>query len=330
MNRRKAFISIALVAACAGSATALSHATAPARNGRIAFQRYRLIDKPLWPEIFVANVDGTDVRKVTHAPRGSQDGDPDWAPDGSRIAFERCSATGPCAILSVRPSGGAPRRLSPFCPRGSKPPKCVADESPAYSPDGRHIAYFRFRSGTSLGLMVGDTRLRHVRRIGLGTEPGWSPDGKRLVFVRINDPGTGRKPVNGRALFLVNADGRGLHRLTPWRLHAGDDPDWSPDGTRILFRSVLDPDPDFRGNLFTIRPDGTGLRQLTHFHGEAKVLNGSYSPDGESIVFSTAVGAANPTGADLPDVFVMGADGADIRPVTRARNWDGSPDWGTR
>ena len=81
-------------------------------------------------------------------------------------------------------------------------------------------------------------------------------------------------------------------------------------------------------NLFTVRPDGTGIRQLTYFGGKTNLLNGSFSPDGESIVFATVVGATNPPGAGLDDVFVMSADGTDIRPVTRARNWDGAPDWG--
>jgi Tol biopolymer transport system component len=77
--------------------------------------------------------------------------------------------------------------------------------------------------------------------------------------------------------------------------------------------------------------DPTGRhRQLTHFSGKTRLSVGSYSPDGESIVFSTVVGAVNPPGATLTDVFVMSADGTDIRPVTRARNWDGSADWGPR
>ncbi len=62
----------------------------------------------------------------------------------------------------------------------------------------------------------------------------------------------------------------------------------------------------------------------------SKITNGSYSPDGESIVFSTVVGAVNAPGASLTDVFIMSADGTNIRPVTRARNYDSEPDWGLR
>jgi Tol biopolymer transport system component len=319
VNRHRALLimTVSVAAVYAGVVATLSHATAPGTNGRIAFQRYRLHDAPLQAEIFTVNSDGSGERKVTHVAAGAVDGEPDWAPDGSRIVFQRCGRL-PCHIWSVRPDGSGLKRLSSSCPRGSAPPKCVDDSSPVYSPDGRHIAFVRYRSPKSNGLVVADANLRHAHPVGPGWEPGWSPDGKQLVFAW--------KPGNRSAIYVANADGSGRHRVTPFRLRAGDHPDWSPDGTRILFNTGRTD----RWNLFTVRSDGTGLRQLTHFQGVTKVVNGSYSPDGESIVFSTVVGAVNPSGASLDDVFVMSADGTDIRPVTRARNWDGSPDWGPR
>jgi Tol biopolymer transport system component len=57
---------------------------------------------------------------------------------------------------------------------------------------------------------------------------------------------------------------------------------------------------------------------------------GSWSPDGKSIVFGMAVGAVNGPGGTLNDLFVMNADGSHRRPITRTRNYDGSPDWGPR
>jgi TolB protein len=73
-----------------------------------------------------------------------------------------------------------------------------------------------------------------------------------------------------KSIFVIGADGRGLRQVTPWRLDAGDHPDWSPDGRRILFRA---PEHFFAGsNLWTVRPDGTGLKQLTHFRSTIEVL----------------------------------------------------------
>jgi len=312
MNRRRALLIMGVTAVCAGSVATLSHATAPGENGRIAFMRYRLHDAPYQAEIFTVNSDGGSERKVTHVTPGLIDDEPDWAPHGSRIVFQRCGR-GRCLIWSVLPDGRGLKRLSPSCPRRPGLAKCVDNSEPVYSPDGRHIAFV-----ADDVVMVADAKLRHAHPVGPGYDPGWSSDGKRLAFVW--------KPGNRSAVFVQNVDGVGRHRITPFRLRAGDHPDWSPDGTRILFNTggiqIRDQ------NLFTVRPDGTGLRQLTHFRGKTNLLNGSFSPDGESIVFATVIGAVNPPGAGLDDVFVMSADGTDIRPVTRARNWDGTPDWG--
>jgi TolB protein len=203
-----------------------------------------------------------------------------------------------------------------LCPFGAPTTRrCPDDSFPAYSPDGR-IAFTRYRGAGGQVIMVDDANLRHAHQVARGYMPGWSPDGTHLVFVA--------KPRAFQAIYVCNSDGTGLRRITPWRLRAGNHPDWSPDGKRILFGSG----PLGGGNLFTIHTDGTGLRQLTHYRGASRVSLGSYSPDGKSIVFGTVVGAVNRPGASLNDVFVMAADGTNVRPLTRAPNFDAHPDWG--
>ena len=301
----------------AGVAAGLSQATAPGINGRIAFIRYELHDAPLTSHVVVANSDGSGQRTVTHSSRQYEDDQPDWSSDGSRILFERC-VSDTCHLWTMRPDGSHQRRLSAPCPPGAQvPPHCPDDTYPGYSPDGRHIAFTRYRRGPEF-VMVADANLHHPRPIGRGFMPGWSPDGKKLVFVS--------KPRAYPAVFVAHADGSGLRRITPWKLRADNHPDWSPDGTRILFGAGR---PD-HGNLYTIRPDGTGLRQLTHFSGLTGMSTGSWSPDGKSIVFGMAVGAVNRPGATLNDLFVMNADGTHRRPITRTWSYDGSPDWGPR
>jgi TolB protein len=337
MNRRRLMYFAVAVVAIAGVGSR-AHATAPGKDGRIVFSRYRYREDVFWSELFTANPNGSGERKLTHSPRGYQDEDPDWSPDGSHVAFNRCppSQQG-CAIWAVDVQTGHEVRLSPYVLPGSRPPKFVEDKFPAYSPVVLdEIAFVRYSGSMIFGsLMIADAGLQHARPLlrtpygGSAQTPVWSPDGRRLAFASINDPGTRLRPVNGMALYVVDADGSDLRRLTPWKLRAGFAPDWSPDGSRILFRTQPHGSADAtNGALYSIKPDGTGLRRLTHFPRGTGVLQmGSYSPDGKSIVFDTTAGATPGAGL-LPDVFVMTVDGTDIRPVTRIKNWDGSPDWG--
>jgi TolB protein len=333
---------IALTVVIAGATAAIA-ASAPAPSGRIAFMRYRLQNDPLWSELFVANADGSHERKLTHAPNGFEDDHASWSPNGSSIAFQRCPSTGDgsCAIFAVRPDGSHLRQLSRYCRPGGKLPKCVDEHAPVYSPDGRRIAFVRFDGvpvapGIQDGLiMVAGADLRHARVLvpyaTLRSDPDdltWSPDGKRLAFTVNNDDGVA-KPAGGRALFVVGADGRGLRRLTPWSLRAGGRPSWSPNGSTILFANQplgSDSNPGYGADLYTVRPNGTGLHKLTHNRGFVRILSGAYSRDGNWIEFPSTEGAVGES-RGLPDLFVMRSDGSGILQVTRSVAWDSSPAW---
>src|SRR5262249_31107900 len=160
-------------------------------------------------------------------------------------------------------------------------------------PDGRLLVFDRDLSTSKIedsSLVVSDTAFQHLqvvftfgRKAGvphLGS-PAWSPNGRELAFgVSCCDQPT--KLRRGAAVYVVGIDGKGLRRIPPWTLVAGE-PQWSPDGSLILFHSTTqdngDPGPA-GGSLYTVHPDGTGLRQLTHLAPGDGVQLGSYSPDG--------------------------------------------------
>jgi Tol biopolymer transport system component len=130
--------------------------------------------------------------------------------------------------------------------------------------------------------------------------PAWSPDGTRIAF-NSGDVST---------LKLMNADGSSITTLTSET--ANQSPAWSPDGTEIAFTSIRDGDYD----IWVIRPDGTGLAQLTN-EPERRVDNApSWSPDGSKIAFAT-----NRNGPY--DVYVMNADGTSPRRLIGG----GEPNW---
>jgi TolB protein len=332
MTGRRTAFAVAVLVVAITSAT-VAGATVPAKNGRIAFVRFGVVTGVQSSEIFVTKADGTSEQRITQPPSGYRDDLPNWSPNGSKIVFQRCAlGGGSCLVWSTSSDGTGPERLSPGCPAAAIPPACADDRSPVYSPDGRHIAFVRTKAKPVL--MLADASLRRAHAVArLGSSRGspygvaWSPNGKQLVFASVNDARSGAHPIDGRAVYVVGANGTRARRLTPWGLEAGGRPDWSPDGRRILFHSYSNRLGGVGANLYTVRPDGTGLTRLTHTQDSDRVLDGSYSPDGASIVFSATAHATAPT-QNMPDIVVMRADGTGVKPVTRSANWDASPDWG--
>ncbi len=126
------------------------------------------------------------------------------------------------------------------------------DVSPAYSPDGRRIAYVSDREGTPQ-IYIMDAGGYNSARISFSgnynTSPSWSPDGERIVFA-------GRYQGLNQ-IFTVKADGSDPMMLTS----AGDneDPCFSPDGSMIAFTSKR----DGRRAVYIMRANGEGQKRIT-------------------------------------------------------------------
>ncbi len=309
-------------------------ATSPGKNGRIAFRRY-FNQAHTYGAIFTINPDGTGLRQVTRPHKGVLHTQPDWAPNGRWIAFERIDPN--CCdgartrhrLFKVRANGTHLTSISQWLPCGDV---CPADDDPAWSPSGKRIAFDRDFGPLGMnhqhGLFVMRADGSLVRQITQKTtptkyddeSPQWSPDASHLVFQRLN------KATGRLAVFTVRLDGTHARRLTSWRMDAGGNPDWSPNGRWILFQSH---EPhDRQDNLFMVHPNGTDLHRITHtFGGTYTWYKQTFSPDGTMISVSRgpAVGAAG-----NPDVYVMSLDGSGLRDVTRSTPWESAADWGPR
>ena len=297
-------------------------------QGSIAFRRWMGPDRTLGV-IFTIAPDGSGERQVSKPGDSLSDDYPDFAADGRLIAFQRCGDERSCAVFTVRPDG-AGERVVAGCDGRELPPDCARSAYPAISPDRREIAYVR-TSGRVRGDGIDPQAIftmrpdgSRARRVtlprGLGAadgQPQWSPDGRQIVFVRERRTA---ELAQERAIFVVNADGSDASRVTPWEMQAGDGPNWSPDGSRILFRNP-ESDDFTNSNLYTVRPDGSKLTQITDFPPATRLYSSSFSPDGRSITFGM-------TGVDgEPDVYTMRLGGTPER-VTRTPLADSAPDWG--
>jgi TolB protein len=167
--------------------------------------------------IYVMRADGTHVRQITHG--NSDDNDSTWSPDQRRIAFSRDRE-----LFTVGSAGGPVRKLT----------RAVGGEAaaPAWSPDGKLIAYDYRRPGfDSREIWVVGVDGNHPRLVtklpAVSRLPSWSPDGKRIAFQSNLRGGHDE-------IYTIGLDGRGLRRETRSAIDTIDSA-WSPNGKEIAF-----------------------------------------------------------------------------------------------
>ena len=270
-------IAAAVVSGAIAIVVATASATAPGKNGQIAFRRY-FNNQHSRGAIFTIRANGTHARQITHPPVGVVDQGPDWAPDGSLITFTRCAPQGACHLYVVRPDGNGFAPVGPLCPPGSSEGTCPDDSDASFTPDSKQLTFTQ-ATGHVLTAPSGLQEIEHSAIAAMSPEgshrrviyqappyaadllfPMESPDGKQIVFEWFNSPFS--TPANQEAIDVINSDGSGLRRLTPWAENDGDNPDWSPNGRWILFHSHVD-DSSRQAQIFLIHPDGTG-REKDH------------------------------------------------------------------
>jgi Tol biopolymer transport system component len=148
--------------------------------------------------------------------------------------------------------------------------------------------------------------------------PVWSPNGQQLVFTEFNSDGSAR-------LWLVNSDGTNRHILF------AEDPafndyqgNWSPDGSRVIFRRWNPAKEEC--TVYTIKPDGHGMTQITQPSHNTKQNNcdvkPEFSPDGKTISFSSFNRGGVNNG-----IYLMKAHGAGITLITPTALGATDADW---
>ncbi len=149
-------------------------------------------------DIYVVNVDGTGLRRLTNHP--AIDTSPTWSPNGQQIAFTS-DRTGAPQIYAIGADGTGLRRLTyeSYCDR------------PTWSPAPFNEIAYSSQTGPGHDIKVLDLATNEVRQLtfGLGSNesPSYSPSGRHVAFMSTR--GSGSKQI-----YTIGRDGRGLRRVT--------------------------------------------------------------------------------------------------------------------
>jgi TolB protein len=236
-------------------------------------------------DIYTMRADGTDRRRLTVS--AADEYAPAWSPGGTRIAYTRGFERD---VWVMDADGRNKRRLIPDA------------AAPSWSPHGTLVSFTRTRTAAFPG---GDSRevTTIYSRPADGSAPARrlltpefdldveaSPDGTKIAYTSV-------RPFSTSGVYVSDVDGSNEAFL-----HAGEGPDWSPDGTKILLGSV--------GSLYVVNPDGSLPTQVPA-PGLA-IEAWRWHPDGNRV----SVVSYGPL--QCRDVYAVNLDGSNATRITRA------------
>lgn len=280
---------------------------------------------------------------------GRVDGGLDWSPDGKYLIVTGLHSPGAGAGLSLISVDGRENRL--ILPKNNN--EIFFDSGPRFSPDGRSIAFLRWKSDVSCDILIADLsdgKVRQVnveRRTIMSNSLQWSVDGRRLFFIakragylnlwQIDSQGGEPTAVQNftnqlthysiarkaNMLAYVNEQRDTLIRITnpaggTCQINSSLNdlsPRFSPDGSMIVFSS----DRTGGEEIWLAKADCSEVRQLTNFN-EVGVGSPRWSPDGTRIAFDRR-------GKGESDIYTIAINGTDLRKVTDSMGTNTMPDW---
>jgi len=275
-------------------------------SGQIAFSS----DRTGLPQIWVINLDGTGLRRVTDTQWGSCQ--PDWSPDGTQIVF-----ISPCdgdfetyqgSGLFIIDADGTNAYSLPILGLG--------DYDPSWSPDGNKIVFTSLNRSDRPRILVLDLTNNEVQILSRedfrDLQPSWTTDGSNIVFVS-----TRNGPYQ---VWAMGADGSKQIRFSVSGSKKDTNPVLSPNGKLIVFNQSdgVGSVPYLWGAPF---PDRAEEEFALFTPGILPMKDADFSYDGHWIAFESW-----PDG-DEHDIYIMAVSGAELTRITFDPALDFDPAW---
>ena len=320
-------ILVILASAALGVAALAAPAGASPRgtNGQITYDR--TTDPTTgYQVVLTANPDGSSARVVVQGTCCA-----DFSPDGSKLVVPYQTADGRIETATSNADGTG---YTPF--PVTDPTLNIGCSTGSWSPDGKRLACETWddsnpaRNGIYTVSSADGSGLTRLTANPLGGHdvPGsYSPDGKRIVFIRYD------ANLNSAGMFVVKTKGGQLRQILPASviISPGVQADWSPQGNEIIFQRRVT--LGVGGSIWVIHADGSGLREI-HISGlrcGASVSDPSgvgcheprWSPDGKKIIFAVLALATG-----VRNIYTANANGTGLTQVSFGGS-DDDPAWGT-
>jgi Tol biopolymer transport system component len=203
-------------------------------------------------------------------------------------------------LFTIRPDGSGSKQVTRV--RGGDA------LNPDWSPDGsKLVVELDLAKTAAIAVVAADgSGLKILTAKGFQGQPSFSPDGKWIAYER--DVAQGNNGV-----WLMHPNGTAAHRVTRNPGPCCDtDPNFSPDGKLITFVRIKQDGK--QQALFAVRPDGTGVEQLTPYSWEVAIKH-DWAPDGKSIVVTTNADFVRPN--EAANLVTIRPDGSGTKQLTR-------------